>query len=46
MGKTLTMTGTGCIMRNKKEKVDDIISICVISIILVLLLIITVTGSM
>jgi len=45
MEKVLTMIGTGCIMRNKKEKAEDIISICIISIIILLLLIINVTGA-
>ena len=45
-GKNAYDVGTGWIMQDKKEKVDDIISICVISTILVLLLIITATGSM
>lgn len=41
----LTIIGTGCIMRSKKEKAEDIIGICIISIVLLLLLLINVTGS-
>jgi hypothetical protein len=32
-------------MRNKKERAEDIASICIISLIILLLLIINVTGS-
>jgi hypothetical protein len=39
------MNGTGCNMRNKKERVEDIVSICIISVIILLLLIVNVTGS-
>jgi hypothetical protein len=39
------MNGTGYNVRNKKEKVEDILSICITSVIIFLLLIINVTGS-
>jgi hypothetical protein len=45
MGKMITMSSTGCIMENKKEKTEDILSICIISIITLLLFLVTVTGS-
>jgi hypothetical protein len=40
------MSGTGCNMRNKKVNAEDIVSICVISLIILLLLVINVTGSL
>jgi len=33
-------------MRTKKEKAEDIVSICIISVIILLLLVINITGSL
>lgn len=38
------MNGTRYNVRNKKEKVEDIVSICITSVIIFLLLIVNVTG--
>ena len=45
MGLYYTKLGTGCNMQNKKDRMEDILSICVISIIVLLLLVINVTGA-
>jgi len=46
MGIFYSLSGTGCNLRSRKEKVEDVVSICVISLILLLLLIINVTGAL